>query len=200
MNKRVFVFGLLGELLLSGCVQSLNPFYTDDAKVAMPELNGKWTLLDDAGRPKQQKDWVFEGSRILTYSEKGGSGILDSTWFKVGDQLYVDTTAHSPESELVSEWWTFHVMPVHILCKVELDDRKLTFKPLSLEWLKQALTNGVASLPVVKGKENDVILFNASPEQWMQLLKQMGTNEDAFASGNECRFVRSLERIRLREP
>ena len=96
MNIRVFVFGLLSALLLSGCVQSLNPFYTDDVRIAMPELNGKWTLLDDAGRPKQQKDWVFEDGRILTYSEKGGSGILDATWFKVGDQLYIDTTAHRP--------------------------------------------------------------------------------------------------------
>ena len=200
MNIRVFVFGLLSALLLSGCVQSLNPFYTDDVRIAMPELNGKWTLLDDAGRPKQQKDWVFEDGRILTYSEKGGSGILDATWFKVGDQLYIDTTAHTPESETVSDWWTFHVMPVHILCKVERDDRKLTFKPLDLEWMKQALTNGLASLPVVKGKETDMILFNAAPEQWMQFLKRLGTNEDAFTGGNECAFVRSLERIRLREP
>ena len=91
-------------------------------------------------------------------------------------------------------------MPVHILCKVERDDRKLTFKPLDLEWMKQALTNGLASLPVVKGKETDMILFNAAPEQWMQFLKRLGTNEDAFTGGNECAFVRSLERIRLREP
>jgi hypothetical protein len=200
MNMRVFVLSLLGACFLSGCVQSLNPFYTDDAKVAAPELNGKWTLLDDAGRPKHQKDWVIEDDRILTYSEKGGSGILDATWFKVGGQLYIDTTAHSPEAEAVSDWWTCHVMPVHILCKVKGDKRRVIFKPLGIEWLQQALTNGVASLPVVKGKENGMILLNASPEQWMQFLKQLGTNDDAFAGGNECTLVRSPERVRLREP
>jgi hypothetical protein len=200
MNIRTSVIVLLGMLLMSGCVQSLNPFFTDDAKVAMPELNGKWTMLDDNGRPKSQKDWMFDDARIMTYSEKGGAGILVATWFKVGDQLYVDTTADSLESDTVSDWWVFHVMPVHILCKVERDDKRLTFKPLALDWVKQALTNGTVSLPVVKGKENDMVLFNAEPEQWMQFLKQQGTNEDAFAGGDEYVFVRSQERVRIQEP
>jgi hypothetical protein len=201
MKKMGIAVGLfLTCFLLGGCLQSLNPFFTDDAKVAMPELNGKWTMLDDAGRPKSQKDWVFEDGRIMTYSEKGGSGILVATWFKVGDQLYVDTTAASLESDTVSDWWIFHVMPVHILCKVERDDKRLTFKPLDLEWVKQALTNGVVSLPVVKGKENDMVLFSTEPEQWMQFLKRQGTNEDAFAGGNEVTFVRSQERVRIQEP
>ena len=201
MKKTGTVAGLLLVCLLAGgCVQSLNPFFTDDAKVAMPELNGKWTMLDAAGHPKGQKDWVFEDARIMTYSEKGGAGILVATWFKVGDQLYVDTTADSLESDTVSDWWIFHVMPVHILCKVERDDKRLTFKPLVLDWVKQALTNGTVSLPVVKGKENDMVLFNAAPEQWMQFLKQQGTNEDAFAGGDEYVFVRSQERVRIQEP
>ena len=200
MKTQASVCILLGMLLLSGCVQSLNPFYTDDAKVATPELNGKWTMLGDDGRPKSQKDWVFEDARIMTYSEKGGAGILVATWFKVDGQLYIDTTADSLESETVSDWWVFHVMPVHILCKVERGDGKLTFKPLSLDWMKQALTNDAVSLPVVKGKEDDMVLFSAEPEQWMQFLKQQGTNEDAFAGGNEYTFVRSLERVRTREP
>lgn len=200
MNMRASVFTLLGALLLSGCVQSLNPFFTDDAKVAMPELNGKWTLLDDDGHPKRQKDWMFEDGKIMTYSEKGGSGILDATWFKVDGQLYVDTTAHTPESDKLSDWWVFHVMPLHILCKVERGESRLTFKPLALEWMKQALTNGTVSLPVVREKDNDIALFNAQPEQWMQFLKQQGTNEDAFAGGNDCVFVRSEERVRMQEP
>ena len=33
MNIRVIVFGLLSALLLSGCVQSLNPFYGVTATV-----------------------------------------------------------------------------------------------------------------------------------------------------------------------
>jgi len=198
MKKLGIAVGLLLVcFLMGGCVQSLNPFFTDDARVAMPELNGKWTLLDDAGHPKRQKDWVFEDGRIMTYSEKGGSGILDATWFKVGDQLYVDTTAHSLEPDIVSDWWVYHVMPVHILCKVDRDDRKLTFKPLDYEWVNQALTNGLISLPVVKGKENDMVLFNAGPEQWMEFLKRQGTNEDAFVGGDEYTFVRSQERVRI---
>lgn len=201
MKKTGIAVGLLLVcILLGGCVQSLNPFFTDDAKVAMPVLNGKWTMLDDAGHPKRQKDWVFEDARIMTYSEKGGAGILVATWFKVDDQLYVDTTADSLESDTVSDWWVFHVMPVHILCKVERDDRRLTFMPLPLDWVKQALTNGTVSLPVVKGKENDMVLFNADPGQWMQFLKQHGTNEDAFAGGDEYTFVRSQERVRIQDP
>ena len=200
MNMRASVLVFLGMILLSGCVQSLNPFFTDDAKVAVPELNGRWTMLADTGRPKTQKDWVFEGERIMTYSEKGGSGILVATWFKVGDQLYVDTTADSLDSDLVSDWWVFHVMPVHILCKVEGDGKRLTFKPLDFKWVKQALVRGMASLPVVKGKESDMVLFNAEPAQWMQFLEQQGTNEEAFAGESEYTFIRSPERIRTREP
>jgi hypothetical protein len=199
MKKQASILSLLGALLLSGCVQSLNPFFTEDAKVALPELNGKWTMLDDAGHPKHQKDWVFEDSRIMTYSEKGGSGILDATWFKVDGQLYVDTTAHSLDSDMISDWWVFHVMPLHILCKVERADKRLTFKPLSLDWMKQAVTNGTVSLPVIKEKEDDIVLLNAEPEQWMQFLKQHGTNEGAFESGNEYTLIRSPERVRIQE-
>ena len=200
MNIRTSAFVLLGMLLLSGCVQSLNPFFTEDAKVAMPELNGKWTMLDDTGHPKAQKDWVFKDARIMTYSEKGGSGILVATWFKVGDQLYVDTTADSLESDMVSDWWIFHVVPLHILCKVERDDKRLIFKPLALEWVRQALTNGTVSLPVVQGKESGMVLFNAEPAQWMQFLKQHGANDDVFAGGSEYTFIRSPERVRIQEP
>ena len=200
MNLRASLCILLGVLLLSGCVQSLSPFFTDDAKVAMPELNGKWSMLDEKGRPKTQKDWVFEDGRILTYSDKGGSGMLDATWFKVGDQLYVDTTAHSLESDTVSDWWIFHVMPVHILCKVERGDRNLVFKLLDLDWMKRALTNGVVSLPFVEGEGSDMVLFTAAPGQWMQFLEQQGTNDAAFEGGDEYTFARSPERLRTQEP
>ena len=197
MNVRTLVLLFLGAFLLSGCVPSLNPFFTDDAKVAMPQFNGRWTMLDDAGRQKPQRDWVFEDDKIMTYTEKGGSGVLIATWFKVGDQLYVDTTAGSLEQEIVSDWWVFHVMPVHILCKVEHGGGRLTFKPLDLDWMKQAMSNSVVSLPVVKGREGDMILFNAEPEQWMEFLKRQGTNDDAFAGGDNYTFVRSRERIRI---
>jgi hypothetical protein len=201
MKKIIPVVGLVVlSFLLVGCLQSLNPFYTDDAKVAMPELNGKWTMLDDDGHPKSQKDWTFKDDRIMTYSEKGGSGILVATWFKVGDQLYLDTTADSLESDVVSDWWVFHVVPVHFLCKVERNEKTLVFKPLDLDWIRQALTNGVVSMPVVQGKEDDMVLFNALPEQWMQFLKQQGTNDDAFVGGDEYTFVHSLERVRTQEP
>jgi len=199
MNAR-FAWPLLGAVLLSGCVQSLNPFFTDDAKVAMPELNGRWILLDDNGHPKPQRDWMFEDGKIMTYSEKGGSGVLAASWFKVGGQLYVDTTAASPEPETVSDWWVFHVMPVHILCKVERDDNRLVFMPLDAEWMKQAMSNGVVSLPRVEGQEDDLLLFNAVSEQWMTFLKEQGTNDAAFSGGSRYVFIRSPERVRTRSP
>lgn len=197
MIKRMPVLLVLCVLLLSGCVQSLNPFFTDDAKVAMPELNGRWTMLGDNGQPKAQKDWVFEDGRIMTYSEKGGAGILVATWFKVGGQLFVDTTADSVEPGVISDWWVFHVMPVHILCKVEQNGGKLTFRPLSLDWTKNAATNGLTALPFVRGRDGDMTLFSAEPQQWMDFLKQQATNDEAFAGDNACTFERSQERVRI---
>ena len=199
MKTQASAFLLFSLFLLSGCVQSLNPFYTEEAKVAMPELNGRWTMLDDSGRPRPQKDWLIEDRRILTYSEKGGSGVLEATWFKVNGQLFVDTVAGSPDEQTVSDWWSFHVMPVHILCKVTIQGDQLSFRPLSRDWVKEAAVAGIVSLSVDKGREDDAQLYTPTSEQWMAFLKKHGTNEEAFADSN-FRFIRSLERVRTQSP
>ena len=189
--KRFLTLGMTGlaAAVLAGCVQSLNPFYTDDAKVTMPGINGAWTMLDDHGVPRKQKAWVFGDDEIVTYSDKGGSGTLDVVYFKVGDTTFMDTTAHSPDETVVSEWWTIHVSPVHLLCRIGTNDNRLILRPLNFDWLKEALSSNEVSLAVVTEK-GDPALFYASPGDWMQFLKRYGTNDEAFPASGEYVFTR----------
>ncbi len=188
--KRAIGLGLLAVSLGMGCVYSLNPFYTDEARIRMPELNGAWVMLNDKGEPENQKPWVFSDDKIQTFSEKGGSGALIVAYFRVGDRTFMDSTADSPDEHQVSEWWTFHLVDTHLLCRVETNGGRLTFRPLNYDWVNGALEDGTISLPHIETEGNEPPIFHATRAQWMDFLQQHGTNDEAFPAKGQYVFAR----------
>ncbi len=192
-----------GMLLLSGClVCSLNPHYAQDAVVDIPpELVGLWAQFDPEDQELQaQPPWVFGEESITTFCPAGGSGTLAAVYFKVGDQLFTDTTPAHPDEQQLSPWWTLHTLPLHLLCRVSLVTNHMVLTPLDLDWFRAALADGRVDLPQVDLDSGDSCLVTADPEAWMGFLEEYGHSAEAFSTDRACAFVRADAATRPAKP
>jgi hypothetical protein len=81
-----------------------------------------------------------------------------------------------------------NTLPVHTLCKVELEGDRLTLKPISYSWMETAIEEKKVSLPYMVGK--DLIFFTATPEQWEAFLKEHGKDPEVFPEEDDFVFTR----------
>lgn len=187
--SRTFLFLLLlGGV--SGCiVQSLNPYYTKESTSEIQGPAGEWTLLDGEGKPQSVKPWVFSKDEVHTYDKNGTHGVVKAVYFRIGEAVFLDTMADDPPKGM-SEWWTMHVMPVHVVTRVYVHEDRLTLTPIDYAWLKKAVGDGVVKLPHILQKEEDGILFTASAEEWTDFLKKYGEDANVFSAKNAIRLIK----------
>ncbi|MCZ6690179.1 MAG: hypothetical protein O7H41_11285 [Planctomycetota bacterium] len=174
---------VVAVMLLSGCViQSLHPFFTKEAVIPLPEkLKGKWDVFDPDDKSIAKKPWEFqEDGDVITYDDKGRRGKLEATFFKVGDQLYVDATVGGAVEKNQSMWRAITILPIHVVCKVEISKEKVLLRPLDFKWMKKALKKEKAKLSKedVKVEGDDHFVLTASSEEWMKFLEETG--DEAF--------------------
>lgn len=181
-------------LFFSGCiVQSIKPFYLENAVTEVPEILGEWVRADEIKDEKTPKPWAFKEEEIITTGKNGIKGVLKATYFEVADVIFLDTTISPPEDEGLNEWRQIHLAPVHLLCKVEIKKDQLSLIPLDTDWMKKALDKQEINLPPPARNQNDYLLFDASPQQWMALLKAHGKNPKLFSDGSAFKFVRPAD-------
>ncbi len=182
---------LFGTLLLAGCiVQSLHPYYTKEAVCTIPGIEGEWKLIVRKSEGKPVKPWVISSNKILTYDEKGAPGLLAAVYFRVGESFFLDTIAEEPPEGTTSTWWTMHLLPVHIVTRVDLHDNTLTLTPLDYDYLEKALEKGGVKLSHIRQKDENTLLFTASPEEWMEFLKKYGKDKSVFSDENAVQLMR----------
>ena len=195
-KKRILALGLV---LLGGCVvQSFYPFYTDEAKVSLPSIAGSWQPIDkDSPANTAERPWVFttraDGQyEFLTY-DKDKPGKLKATFFKVGTNLFCDFSPADvlPEDAKINGYWAFHVRPVHSVARVETNSDRLTFVPLSFDWVRAAVQSNQVTLAHLQGKEKDDLLFTARPQEWSKFLADHAANTNAFKPDSAYAFRRS---------
>jgi len=181
--------------LLSGCfIQSFQPFYTDDLALDIPAVSGKW-LLVKKGNKDVSKDypqpWVFTDNEITTF-EHNVSSILDVQYFMVADVTFVDLAPSEPDKDKgPNGWWAIHTVPVHSVCKVELQADTLTLTPLNGEWIEEMLEEKKISLSFVTvDSDDDQIVLTSSSEELVKFLKQYGSNAEAFPDNASHYFQR----------
>ena len=185
MKLRLAIAALAVSVLCTSCVVwSIFPFCSKEAVVKTTKFDGMWRLLKDAGTiDEKEKPWKFKGDKIILQAANGEKWTVTAMYFKVGEQLFVDTTANDVNSNAVNGHWLSHRLPFHILSKVEADADTLTFKPLSYDWLVEQIAAGKADLPHVKnieGGKKEPMLFTATPAQWTAFIQKFADNPDAF--------------------
>ncbi len=170
--------------LLTGClVQSFCPFYTEKSVVLLPQLNGDWDAVMKWGlavTATNSPPWRIYDHAITTYYERSPSDIF-VTFFKLGNQLFCDSTIGTTDNlqhRVVRAW---HMRSVHVVTKIETNGDLLAFKPLDIGWLTNQMALGKVSLPcVTRAQEENLPLFTATSAQWESFLATYANDTNAF--------------------
>lgn len=195
LTALIFALGLP-----TGCVvQSGGPYHMPEAKMdTPPEFRGQWKLVDgplmddeDRKALAQLPPWEFGESEVTSYDKHGVSSVLVVSFFRIGKQLYCDSQPAPPdEGRAPNEYWTDHVMPTHLLSKVEQQGDRLTFVTLGASWLEEQVKQGNLNLPNLPLGEG-LLLYTATPEQWRDFLTRYGDDPQAFPPDNALVFRRA---------
>jgi len=206
---------ILSYSIFTGCididntVQSLNPFYTDEAVVEFPQLEGEWLafiVLDGDVLPMNIKPWVFEDNTLKIFDEDRKVSVARTKFFQIQDSYFADVVMANFNLDLFDDsnddmipsdmnsltntaftfWSMFHWRPVHLVYKVQIDAdyTSLFLTLLSLDWLEKILEENPDLIPLIDPSDPDspLPLANATSETWMSLLKKYRNEEEAFPS------------------
>lgn len=180
---------LVVPVLVAGCAQSYQPFYTEKSKSPVPELVGEWTALkalDDDLTNTTVKPWVCRETAaatydVLTHGSNNVPALVRVVTFKVAGQLYCDVTAGDVDKiGPVNPYWVTSVTAVHTVWKLQLTNDLVTLTALDAEWLKRTVDSKDAVLPFIPGEKDDLRLYTATPQQWEQFLARFGAGTNAF--------------------
>ena len=212
----LFLLILLSNIF-TGCididntVQSLNPFYTDEAVVEFPQLEGEWLsfiVLDGDVLPMNIKPWILEDNTVKIFDEDRKVSVAQTKFFQIEDSYFADiimanfnlnlfddsnddiisSDMNSLTNTAFTFWSMFHWRPVHLVYKVQIDEgyTSLVLTPLSLDWLEKILEENPDLIPLIEQSDPDsplpLPLANATSETWMSLLKKYQNEEEAFPS------------------
>ena len=201
----------VGCIDIDNTVQSLNPFYTEEAVVEFPQLEGEWLsfiVLDGDVLPMNIKPWILEGSTVKIFDENRKVSVAQINFFQIEDSYFADIIMANFNLDLFDDsnddmissdmdsltntaftfWSMFHWRPVHLVYKVQIDEdyTSLVLTPLSLDWLEKILEENPDLIPLIEQSDPDsplpLPLANATPETWMFLLEKYRDEEKAFPS------------------
>lgn len=169
------LIGAILCLLLAGCyVQSLHPFYTKEKVIDFPKIVGDWKVIKHGERYipySEQEPWRFKKNSVEIVDDKGIQSLIRTTYFKVGDTVFMDSTPTDPEEQSgVGKYWVAHVYPVHLLCKVIIKGDSLTLIPLNYDWFEKNAKEFKKEIPFIKA-DGSMIFTATSPIPLMQKLR-----------------------------
>jgi len=162
--KKFYPIVLIGiAALLSACIPSVNPFYTEKDVVFDARLLGKWLEKDAKDAPES---WEFNrlgtNSYKLIITQNNGSrrGTFKVHLFKLGTEYFLDLIPSQCEfatnqADLVS----ISMFPGHMLARVTKIEPELELAFFDFDWLAKHLKENPAAL--AHRKEDDAILLTA---------------------------------------
>ena len=181
---------LAAILLPGGCVLSLHPYYGSGETVAAPAA-GNWRLLNSSGAPSQEALWEIDGNRVRVYDDRGRWYRFDVTWFRVGKDLFADTVPADTQTNMstAERDWFFHMVPFHMVSRVQLDGDRLLVLPLLAEPF-----NKVSPVPVpghIQRRKLETLVLDATASDWRGFLRRYGSGNEMFKHRSQLTFVRA---------
>ena len=164
-------------ILINGClpVRSIHPFYTQDNMVFTQDLVGRW------GDHNDDSTWMFVADDKKTYSlyieDDNVVSSFTATLFQVDGTFMLDVVPNSIVEECGQDnLEVSHVLPLHGLLKVEIQDNRLYIQISDEKTWKSLL----ASDPNVIGYtlvDNETILTDKSESIYSYLWSIQDTND-----------------------
>jgi hypothetical protein len=170
--KRALTLGILVSLL-TGCITSINPIYTEKDIIFQKELVGSWA------DKKSGESWNFEKFDekyyLLTHRENEEEASFRAVLVKIGNYTFLDLYPNDPSSKNSLE--KMHLLPVHTFSKVTLNGNNLTLEMLNPEWLEQGLLNHTIQVQHNKSPEGSLVLTAPTEELQNFMLAHANTKE-----------------------
>jgi hypothetical protein len=179
MKKVIVSASFTALFLLSACFQkSLNPYYSEDTLIQIPELEGTW--IDNHNyRITIKKDDKFHYRMIAEEAEGSSKAELSVHVFKLFETIFMDTYMEDIEPEPTNNYYAFNMLPSHNVFKVDILEDEWVLKPLLSKWTDSVISNRILYIEAVKTNEGERIL-TGSTEELQNLLACSLQDKDAY--------------------
>jgi len=166
---------LLMTALLSGCVISINPLYTEETIVFDPQLLGRW----DAGG---DETWHFEADnpRSYTVTVRDGDerGVLIAHLVQLGEFRFLDLYPEEPDCDF-PDIYLAQLIPAHMFFRVdEIGDDQLVINSVDLDWLVEYLDTHPGEIGYTM--VDDRPLLTAGTAELQAFFERLAANDEAF--------------------
>jgi hypothetical protein len=166
MKKKTLLALAGAALLLSACIPSVNPFYTERDVTFDPRLVGTWS--ESSGN---EEYWRFEdggdGKYKFTVAEnKKKHGEFEARLFKLKDNLFLDITPSQVElREDQAEMTAMALIPGHLLIRVRQVEPTLKADFFDWDWLGEYLKENPKALAHRGGGQKEGIVLTAETRE-----------------------------------
>ncbi len=168
-------------LLMVGCVQSLQPFYTDEQLTFDPAITGRW--VDAEGKNSLDIPAVDADSRGKVYhvthtDEKGKSGRYIVHLAKVDKYLLADV---KPDDLATgdSDQYNAQFLPVHTFFLVEINAKELRVRAMNYDWFSKYMKAHPTEL-AFETVEDDRIVLTAPTDKLQAFIVKNVDTPNAF--------------------
>ena len=164
-------------LLLTSCVQSLNPLYTDQDLIYDNSLVGVWVDKETG------ETWAFSNGGRLEYKlwhtdEDGRNGEFSARLVKVEDKVFLDIVPVKtgfPQSD----FYQSHLLTTHTFVHVVRKESTVQLAVLEPRWLKDILATNPDAIR--HEKINGEILLTSQPKETQRFLLANLNTRGAFS-------------------
>jgi hypothetical protein len=138
-HKAIACWIMIALTLISGCVPSLNPVYTEETLTFEPALLGVWK------QPAAKARWAFSQFDDKTYrlaytDDEGQQGLFIGRLAKLDGELFLDLYPEEVKME-GNGFYKFHLVPIHTIYRVKQTDGQLKLAAIDFQWLDGYLTS-----------------------------------------------------------
>ena len=189
-NMRRTVLVLCG-LILTGCVPSWNPLYTESDLVFDPLLVGTWAPVKPPEGSKEA--WGFtkcgeKAYQLQQTDEQGRQATFDARLVKLGEHRFLDLylTKVAGDDVNLNAWAGFSLAPAHLILKVEQIEPTLKIAAMNPDWMKKFVAehrDAIAHRVVFDG---DIIL-TASTSDLQKFIAERADREGLFGGAMELK-------------
>jgi len=168
--------------LMTGCVPSLHPLYTEKDVVFDPALVGTWEEKDG------KNTWTFQKSGDKGYelvsTEGGEPGRFEAHLVQLGKYSFLDT--YPEEMGPQNDMHKVHLIRAHFIWRIWREGDLLRIATLDNDWLKKLITEKKVQIPHEElGK--DYLVLTAKTQQIQKLVLQFADDPKAFPDPGEFR-------------
>jgi len=207
MKKIILISGLLlGLMLLSGCLSTLHPIFTEKDLVFDPRLAGSWKKAKDGStvryRMASQNDVAGLSSSlqrnankifILEESDTGGNSKGSSLAFlvRIGKYYYMDYYPVEPKHNgIADEFFAAHYIPMHSIYRVKFtNEQKFERQQLDAGYLEKLIRNKQVRLEHEETDDGSFLITAPTAELQQYLIKYSDVPE-AYNNDNKDEFTK----------